>query len=68
VEGKHSGAQQFDAGAAVHRSLERLEPIDLPLCLTVTPRFEDGVLNRSKVLAQRAGDLASTNERYFSVA
>jgi acetylornithine deacetylase/succinyl-diaminopimelate desuccinylase-like protein len=40
--GRHSRPQQFDARAAIHGALKRLQAIDLALGLAAAPRFRDG--------------------------
>src|SRR5271166_4987751 len=44
-------AEQFDAGAAIHCPLERLQPIDLTLDRPVAPAFRQRVPHRRKVVA-----------------
>jgi len=53
--GRHSRPQQFDARAAVHGALKRLQAIDLALGLAAAPRFRDGVSNRLNIPAHRPG-------------
>src|SRR5271157_2494724 len=38
VKRDQAGAEQFDAGAAIHGPFEHLQSIDLPLCLSAAPR------------------------------
>src|SRR5208283_5501114 len=44
-------AEQFDAGAAIHCPLERLQPIDLTLDRPVAPAFRQRVPHRRKAVA-----------------
>ncbi len=48
--GHHAGAQQIKVGAAIHLTLDHLQPIDLPLDLTVGPFQRDGVLEAGPLL------------------
>ena len=47
----HASAEQIDAGAAIHGSLEGLQFVDLPFGLPVAPRLGDSVSNGLQVLA-----------------
>src|SRR5208283_2108867 len=49
----HPSAEQVDTGAAIHRSLEGLQFVDLSFGLPVAPRFQHGVPNSLQVLAYR---------------
>ena len=49
----HPSAEQVDTGAAVHRSLEGLQFVDLSFGLPVAPRFQHSVPNSLQVLAYR---------------
>jgi hypothetical protein len=46
----HPGAEQINAGAAIHSPLERLQPVDLSFRLTVAPGFQHGIANGIDVL------------------
>ncbi len=54
---QHPCTQEFDAGAAVHGPLERLEAVDLSLCLAVAPRLGDRLADRGETLPQRGCEL-----------
>ena len=49
----HPSAEQVDTGAAIHRSLEGLQFVDLSFGLPVVPRLQDSVPNSLQVLAYR---------------
>jgi hypothetical protein len=49
---EHTCAKQSDAGATIHRPLERLQSVDLPLGLAVAPWLCHSVLHRAFVLPQ----------------
>ncbi len=53
----HPYAKQINAGTTIQATLERLQPIDLPLRLTIAPGFRHGIANGPtfcrKVLAKR---------------
>ena len=49
----HASAEQIDAGAAIHGTLEGLQFVDLSLSLPVAPRLGDSVSNGLQVLAYR---------------
>jgi len=51
LKGHHPSAKQIDAGAAVHRSLEGLQFVDLSFSLSVAPRLRYGIANGIEVLA-----------------
>jgi hypothetical protein len=50
-----TGAFEREAGqrsTTIHGALERLQSVDLTLCLPIVPRFEDGIANRLDILPQ----------------
>jgi hypothetical protein len=49
----HPSAEQVDTGAAIHRSLEGLQFVDLSFGLPVAPRFQHSIPNSLQVLAYR---------------
>src|SRR5208337_5175676 len=49
----HPSAEQVDTGAAIHRSLEGLQFVDLSFGLPVAPRFQHSVPNSIEILAYR---------------
>src|ERR1700733_11361797 len=49
----HASAEQIDAAAAVHGSLEGLQLVDLSFGLPIAPRLRHGVANSLDVLANR---------------
>ena len=53
VQRHHPSAEQLDTGAAIHRSLEGLQFVDLSFGLSVAPRFQHSVPNSLQVLAYR---------------
>jgi len=46
----HPCAKQVNAGTAIHAPLERLQPVDLSLRLTIAPGFQHGIANGLDVL------------------
>jgi hypothetical protein len=52
LKGKHPCSKQFDAGAAIHRPLERLQSIDMPLGPSIAPRVRHAILYGAFVLPQ----------------
>jgi hypothetical protein len=48
----------------VHRSLQHLQPVDLPFCLAVAPGLGDRIANRAEIQAQRmsAGSCLEDND------
>jgi hypothetical protein len=54
---KHPCSQELDTGAAIHRALECLEPVDLAFRLAAAPRLCDGVLHGLDVAHQRSCEL-----------
>jgi len=57
VEGLHSRPQQFDSGAAEHRSFEGLQTVDLAFGLAAAPWFGNCVPDGLDVTAQRPREL-----------
>ena len=53
LQRRHASAEQVDAGAAIHGSLEGLQLVDLSFGLPVAPRLQHGVANSLDVLANR---------------
>ena len=49
-------AQQIEAGPAIHRALDRLQPVDLALDLSAAPRFAQGGAHRVLVAADAGGE------------
>jgi hypothetical protein len=59
TEGDHSRAKQIDAGTAVHRPLEHLQPVDLTFCLAVASDLGNRIANRREIQAQRMDEAAN---------
>ena len=51
----HPSAEQLNASAAIHGSLEGLRFVDLPFGLRVAPRLRHGVPHRLQILAECPG-------------
>ena len=49
-------AQQLEAGPAIHRALDRLQPVDLALDLPTAPRLAQGGAHRILVAADPGGE------------
>jgi len=54
----HPGSEKLWSRSAVHRALNRLQAVYLPLRLTVAPAQVDGVTHGRDIAAKNAGKMA----------
>jgi len=53
---KHASAQQIEPGAPIHPSFHTLQPVDLPLRLSVAPCERQSGLHRRFIQQQPGGE------------